>query len=444
MAPDGSVGGWLSLDDAVPEDCTLRQFRNQLLIRLRSEWRGFKPGTLLAARMDELAWDLEGGPGGRAPPGAGGREPTLTPLFEPTERVALRGLTLTRTKAVCTLLDEVRTRVLSLSCSDDGAWACDESDGREPFIGGLSIGAVDADEGDDVWLTRWSHLQPHALSIGSVSAGVRGLDGARPLRSLPAQFDASTLEVSQEFATSKDGTRVPFFIVRPKAAAPAAPPGPSAPAAEAQPVPTLLYGYGGFEISLTPNYMSTVGAAWLERGGCFVEANIRGGGEFGPAWHRAALREKRHKAYEDFEAVAARLVELGVTTREQLACRGGSNGGLLVGVRARARAHLATAVARRATGGIAAPTAGTAHARISRGARRAAAQATCWYAALSSGVRSCAPCRSSTCAASTSCSRVRRGWPSMATQTRPTGRTSCETSRRTTTSTRAGSTRRCS
>ena len=173
---------------------------------------------------------------------------------------------------------------------------------------------------------------------------------AAPLRALPPQFDASTHEVTQGSATSKDGTqvpiptylptslhrarshrvlaltltltltltftKVPYFVVRPKAAA--------------GPVPTILYGYGGFQISMTPKYVATAGAAWLEEGGCYVEANIRGGGEFGPTWHQAAKKADRNKAYEDFEAVAEHLVSEGVTTAPMLACRGGSNGGLLV------------------------------------------------------------------------------------------------------------------
>jgi len=130
-------------------------------------------------------------------------------------------------------------------------------------------------------------------------------------------FDASGLQVTQGSATSADGTAVPYFLVR---------------RADAEgPTPTLLYGYGGFQISMTPKYLATMGAGWLERGGAYVEANIRGGGEFGPGWHQAAKRDLRNKAYEDFEAVAEDLVATGVTTPAQLACRGGSNGGLLVG-----------------------------------------------------------------------------------------------------------------
>ncbi|KAG8470943.1 hypothetical protein KFE25_009364 [Diacronema lutheri] len=315
VARDGRPGPWLSLDGSVPDDAIVRQFRDQLLVQLRSEWRGHAAGSLLAARIDEIAWDPSGGPGGRAL--AEAQAAPLTPIFEPSERTALDGVTRTRTKLVLTVLDNVKTRVLSLGCADDGAWACDQADGVEPLIGGRSISAVDADAGDDVWLTEWTHLTPHALKLGSVAAGVGGLGAARQLRQLPPMFDASGLCVRQGFATSKDGTLIPYFVIRRDGVTEA--------------VPTLLYGYGGFEISLTPNYMSSVGAAWLQKGGCFVEANIRGGGEFGPTWHRAALKENRNKAYEDFEAVAEHLIATGVTTREQLACRGGSNGGLLVG-----------------------------------------------------------------------------------------------------------------
>jgi prolyl oligopeptidase len=136
------------------------------------------------------------------------------------------------------------------------------------------------------------------------------------IKSLPARFDASDLATEQFFATSKDGTRVPYFVTRSRRLA--------------GPAPTVLYGYGGFEVSLTPNYSANFGMLWLTRGGVFVVANIRGGGEYGPAWHQAALLENRQKAYDDFQAVAADLVKRGITTAAKLGIMGGSNGGLLV------------------------------------------------------------------------------------------------------------------
>lgn len=242
-------GPWLSLDGSVPDDASVRQFKDQLLIQLRSAWRGLPAGSLVAARTREIAWDPSGSPGGRSLAEAQGAP--LTPLFEPTERTALTRTTRTRSKLVLTVLDNVKTRVLSLGCSEAGAWACDQADGLDALIGGRSISAVDADAGDDVWVTEWTHLTPHAFKLGSVAQGVGGLGSARQLRTLPPQFDAAGLAVQQKFATSKDGTSVPYFVIGREGAS--------------GPVPTLLYGYGGFEIALTPNYMSTVGAAWLEK-----------------------------------------------------------------------------------------------------------------------------------------------------------------------------------
>jgi prolyl oligopeptidase len=136
------------------------------------------------------------------------------------------------------------------------------------------------------------------------------------IKSLPARFDATGLVSEQFEAVSKDGTKIPYFVTRPRNLK--------------GPAPTVLYGYGGFEVSLTPGYSANMGRLWLSQGGIYVVANIRGGGEFGPAWHDAALKDKRQHAYDDFEAVAADLAQRGLTTPKQLGILGGSNGGLLV------------------------------------------------------------------------------------------------------------------
>jgi prolyl oligopeptidase len=172
---------------------------------------------------------------------------------------------------------------------------------------------VDPDESDEYFLMVSGYLEPATLEYGCV--------GAQPvtIKAMPAFFDASRLEVSQHFATSKDGTRVPYFQVSPR----------DMPLDGAR--PTLLYGYGGFEISLTPAYNASVGRGWLSQGGVFAVANIRGGGEYGPRWHQAALRENRLRAYEDFAAVAEDLIARNVTSPARLGIQGGSNGGLLVG-----------------------------------------------------------------------------------------------------------------
>src|SRR6202012_617089 len=144
-----------------------------------------------------------------------------------------------------------------------------------------------------------------------------GGDGhVRAIKSLPARFDASNMVTEQFGATSKDGTRIPYFVTRPKNLS--------------GPAPTVLYGYGGFEVSLTPSYSANFGRLWLTHGGIYVVANIRGGGEFGPAWHEAALKTHRQRAYDDFAAVADDLIKRGLTTNKQLGIMGGSNGGLLV------------------------------------------------------------------------------------------------------------------
>ena len=143
-----------------------------------------------------------------------------------------------------------------------------------------------------------------------------GSDNPKPIKSLPARFDSSDLVTEQFEATSKDGAKVPYFVTRPKNLA--------------GPAPTILYGYGGFEVSLTPSYSANFGRLWLTHGGIYVVANIRGGGEFGPGWHDAAVKTKRQHAYDDFEAVAADLAKRGLTTPKQLGIMGGSNGGLLV------------------------------------------------------------------------------------------------------------------
>lgn len=147
---------------------------------------------------------------------------------------------------------------------------------------------------------------------------------------LPARFDADKFEVAQHFATSKDGTQIPYFVVRPKGAT--------------GPLPTWMYGYGGFEVAITPAYVGPAAQFWLEGGGAYVVANIRGGGEFGPAWHQAALKENRQRAYDDFHAVAEDIIRSGITTARQLGIDGRSNGGLLVGVAYTQRPDLYRAV----------------------------------------------------------------------------------------------------
>ena len=166
------------------------------------------------------------------------------------------------------------------------------------------------DFGPEAMFSFQNYLTPATLYFDS------GNDAPHAIKSLPARFDASGLVTEQFEAVSKDGTKIPYFVTRPKSLK--------------GPAPTVLYGYGGFEVSLTPTYSANFGRLWLSHGGVYVVANIRGGGEFGPAWHEAALKTHRQRAYDDFAAVAIDLEKRGLTTPKQLGIMGGSNGGLLV------------------------------------------------------------------------------------------------------------------
>jgi len=178
-----------------------------------------------------------------------------------------------------------------------------------PGQGSADIVAAN-DYGPEAMFSFQNYVTPTTLYFDG------GDDKPRPIKSLPARFNASGLVTEQFQATSKDGTKIPYFVTRPKNLK--------------GPAPTILYGYGGFEVSLTPSYSANFGRLWLTHGGIYVVANIRGGGEFGPSWHDAALKTKRQHAYDDFEAVAQDLAKRGLTTPKQLGIMGGSNGGLLV------------------------------------------------------------------------------------------------------------------
>ena len=273
--------------------------REWITFEPREDWtvggRTWKAGSFLVAKFDDWM--------------AGKRQ--LQALFEPDERSSLASASWTRNHLVLNVLQDVKNR-LTVFTPSDGGWT--QSVFPNPVdIGSFQVSAVDPDESDAVWVTSSSYLQPTTLAIAQI--------GSEPevLKSMPVFFDARTHEAEQRFATSQDGTRVPYFIVHPKG----------------MPLngrnPTLLYGYGGFEISLTPAYSGSVGKGWLEKGGTYVVANIRGGGEYGPRWHQAALKQNRHKAYEDFAAVARDLIDRKVTSPQHLGIQGGSNGGLLMG-----------------------------------------------------------------------------------------------------------------
>ncbi|MCS3408825.1 prolyl oligopeptidase family protein [Serratia sp. AKBS12] len=283
----------------VPTDAELDCHREWLLIKLGSDWslgdKTYPSGALLAANFADYL--------------AGKRQ--LSVLFTPSERMALSGYATTRDHLIVSIMDDVVNRLEVLTPQGNG-WQTRPL-GTPGKLSTLSAGGID-DKTNDYFLTVSGFLQPTSLYLGNLDAGEPEL-----LKQGPQDFDASGYQVSQHFARSKDGTRIPYFQI---AAGNLKLGGNN---------PTLLYGYGGFEVSLQPGYLGAKAPTWLERGGVYVVANIRGGGEYGPAWHQAALKQNRHRAYEDFAAVAQDLIARKVTSSQKLAARGGSNGGLLVG-----------------------------------------------------------------------------------------------------------------
>jgi prolyl oligopeptidase len=296
----------------LPADTQFDTFRDQLLVTLRTDWtvagRTYPSGALLAIAWDKFL--------------AGGRDFAI--LFHPGPRLALAEFNATRHHLIVNELDNVRNRLYLQTPQPDGTWS--RVPLPAPEFGTISAEGVEP-ESDDYFLDVTDFLTPSSLYLGAIGAPDRVL-----LKQLPAFFSAQGLAVSQHEAVSRDGTRVPYFQV-----------GKNNLPADGS-TPTLLYGYGGFEISLTPEYSGDVGAAWLEHGGVYVLANIRGGGEFGPAWHQAAVKENRQRAYDDFIAIAEDLNRRGIATPAHLGIMGASNGGLLMGVMLTERPDLFAAV----------------------------------------------------------------------------------------------------
>ncbi len=302
---------WMQIEK--PADADASTYADHLLLRLRSDWtvsdETYPAGALLTINLEAYL--------------GGSRE--LTMLFEPTERKSLAGIGQTKNYLLLTELDNVRSRPYALQFKD-GAWNRTPID--VPAFGTVSVTGIDPDESDDYFMTLTDFLTPTSLYLASA-----GQPGRDLLKSLPAFFDTDGLEIQQFEASSKDGTRIPYFQVSRK--------GIKLDGGN----PTLLYAYGGFEVSMLPQYSAGVGSAWLERGGVYVLANIRGGGEFGPSWHNAARKENRQRAYDDFIAIAEDLIARKVTSPGHLGIRGGSNGGLLMGVMLTQRPDLFGAIA---------------------------------------------------------------------------------------------------
>jgi prolyl oligopeptidase len=282
----------------LPAKAELRAFvQGQVVFRLAQDWKGWKAGDLIAFDLETLKAQPSGAP--------------ATLVFRPDGHQAIEQVEATRDHVVVSLLENVKGR-LDVFAFDHGAW----THKRIPTPADDSVQIVDASHTSErVFLSTQGFLDPTALSLADAAT----LE-SRVVKRLPARFDASRDVVEQLWATSKDGTRVPYFLVRPKGMA------------HDGSTPVQMFGYGGFELSYPPSYRPEIGKLWLERGGAYVLANIRGGGEFGPAWHEAALKEHRQRAFDDFAAVAQDLIARGVTSPRRLGIYGRSNGGVLMSV----------------------------------------------------------------------------------------------------------------
>jgi prolyl oligopeptidase len=269
-----------------------------------ADMKAFFDGAWIATLRQPYDSDGVSLPKGALVAFGGGAKPQV--IFAPGPRQSIESVGTGRDKIFAVITDNVIGAVHVFTPSN-GGWQ--DKVLALPGQGSADIVAAN-DYGPEAMFSFQNYLTPTTLYFDG------GNDQPRPIKSLPARFDASGLITEQFQATSKDGTKIPYFVTRPKSLK--------------GPAPTILYGYGGFEVSLTPSYSANFGRLWLTHGGIYVVANIRGGGEFGPAWHDAALKTKRQHAYDDFEAVAEDLARRGLTTPAQLGIMGGSNGGLLV------------------------------------------------------------------------------------------------------------------
>ncbi len=295
-----------------PKDSSLSGITNgQLLLELKSDWTvGGKTYPQAALLSIDIKDYIDG-------------KTTFTEVIVPDANTSLSGVSTTKDYILVNTLKDVASELYRYQYKD-GNWSREMID--MPALGSISVTGV-SDQHNNFFVNYNNHLTPSSLYYFDSQTSK-----ASVLKSLPAFFDATPYKVEQKFATAKDGTKIPYFLIMRK---------------DLEfngKNPTLLYGYGGFEISLRPSYSSTVGIDWLDQGGVYAVANIRGGGEYGPRWHQAALKKNRHIAFTDFITVGEDLVASKITSPKHLGIRGGSNGGLLVGTVATMRPDLFNAV----------------------------------------------------------------------------------------------------
>jgi prolyl oligopeptidase len=297
IAPDGRL-----IPSPLPDDADIADvIDGRIIASLKTPWRGHPAGALVAYSIPDLL---------------AGRAPAIESVFVPNEHQAVEEVSASRSKLWVKYLEDVSGRLIALTRAPDGTWS--GSPVALPDKSTIHLNATASKEDLAFATVEGMLTAPTLFRADPASAPVA-------IQALPPQFDSSNMVVEQHFATSPDGTKIPYFLVHRKDVA--------------GPVPVLMHAYGGFELAQTPSYMvhepyrsGPLALFWVEEGNAYVLANIRGGGEYGPKWHNAVLRENRQKAYDDLYAVAGDLIARGITQKGRLAVSGRSNGGLLASV----------------------------------------------------------------------------------------------------------------
>jgi prolyl oligopeptidase len=286
----------------LPEDADIVDVLDgRVIASLKTPWQNHAAGTLVAYSIPDLL---------------AGKTPAIETVFVPNAHQAVEEVSASKSKLWVKYLEDVSGRLTALTRGADGTWS--GSPVALPDKSTIHLNAA-AGTSDLAFATVEGMLAPPTLYRVDPAASPTAI------QALPPQFDASNMVVEQNFATSPDGTKIPYFLVHRKDVT--------------GPVPVLMHAYGGFELAQTPSYLvhepyrsGPLALFWVEQGNAYVLANIRGGGEYGPAWHNAVLRENRQKAFDDLYAVADDLIARGVTQKGRLAVSGRSNGGLLASV----------------------------------------------------------------------------------------------------------------
>ena len=297
IAPDGKL-----IPSPLPDDADISDvIDGRVIASLKTAWQGHPAGALVAYSIPDLL---------------AGRSPAIETVFVPNEHQAVEEVSASRSKLWVKYLEDVSGRLTALTRAADGAWS--SSPVALPDKSTIHLNAT-APRQDLAFATVEGMLSPPTLFRADPASAPAAI------QALPPQFDASNMVVEQHFATSPDGTKIPYFLVHRKDVT--------------GPVPVLMHAYGGFELAQTPSYLvhepyrsGPLALFWVEEGNAYVLANIRGGGEYGPKWHNAVLRENRQKAYDDLYAIAGDLIARGTTRKGRLAVSGRSNGGLLASV----------------------------------------------------------------------------------------------------------------